>query len=73
MEMVGPEKRLWTGMLIEIFFAVGVCFLALVAFLVRSWQWTCLAVAIPTVLYLAFWWYVPTSANSGLTWNVLLT
>ncbi|XP_052807934.1 organic cation transporter protein-like [Mya arenaria] len=61
MEMVGPEKRLWTGMLVEIFFPIGTCFLALMAYLIRSWQWTNLAIAIPMVFYLSFWWIIPES------------
>ncbi|XP_053398326.1 organic cation transporter protein-like [Mercenaria mercenaria] len=61
MEMVGPAKRLWTGMLIQVFFAIGVCYVALTGFLARSWMWINLASAIPCAFYLSFWWFVPES------------
>lgn len=61
MEMVGPTKRLWTGMLIQVFFAIGVCYLALMGFLIRTWMWINLSVALPCAAFLTYWWLVPES------------
>jgi len=60
MEIVGAPRRMFTGMMIQVFFAVGVCYVALVSFLLKSWQYINLAVVIPTVFYLSYWWYVLT-------------
>ncbi|XP_052807935.1 organic cation transporter protein-like [Mya arenaria] len=61
MEMVGPSKRIWTGMLVQAWFAVGVTYLALVAYLTRSWQYINISVFAPCVLYLTYWWIIPES------------
>lgn len=61
LETVGPSKRIWTGMFVQIFFAIGEMYLTLVAWLIRDWMWINLACAIPCVFYLTYWWFVPES------------
>ena len=56
LEVVGPSKRIWTGMFVQVFFAIGEMYLALVAYLIREWKWINLACAIPCVIYLTYWW-----------------
>ncbi|KAL4232991.1 hypothetical protein ACF0H5_007677 [Mactra antiquata] len=63
MEMVGPTKRLWTGMLQQVFFAIGVCYLALMGYLARDWMWINLACALPCILYISYYWIIPESAR----------
>ncbi|XP_033741750.1 uncharacterized protein LOC117328333 [Pecten maximus] len=60
-EIVGPSKRKYTGIINEIFFAFGECFLAGVGFLVRDWHYVEIIIAAPMVLYLAYWWLIPES------------
>jgi OCT family organic cation transporter-like MFS transporter 4/5 len=55
-ELVGPGKRLFAGVVNEIFFAVGLVLLAGVAFGLRDWFWIELALSIPTVVFISFWW-----------------
>lgn len=61
LETVGPTKRIWTGMFVQMFFAFGEMYLAFVAWLIRDWMWINLACAIPCVFYLTYWWFVPES------------
>lgn len=61
LEIVGPAKRVWTGMFIQMFFAFGEMYLILVAFLIRDWKWINLACALPCAFYLTYWWFVPES------------
>lgn len=60
-EIVGPSKRKYTGIINEIFFAFGECFLAGVGFLVRDWHYVEIIIAAPMVLYLSYWWLIPES------------
>ncbi|XP_062566025.1 organic cation transporter protein-like [Saccostrea cucullata] len=60
-EMVGPSKRVMTGIPIHMFFAVGLLYLAGVGALVRHWQYLQLAVAVPCAVYVLYWWVIPES------------
>lgn len=61
LEMVGPSKRVWAGIVIHAFFALGLVYLAGAGYLLRDWQYISLAVAGPCVFYLSYWWIVPES------------
>ena len=56
MEIVGPSKRLWPGVGISAFFAVGEMVLSVLAYFFRDWQHLQLACASLTLPYLAYWW-----------------
>lgn len=56
LEMVGPSKRVWAGIVIHAFFALGLVYLAGAGYLLRDWQYISLAVAGPCVFYLSYWW-----------------
>lgn len=58
-EFVGPSKRVMTGIPIHMFFAVGLVYLAGVGALVRHWQYLQLAVAVPCIVYVFYWWQGP--------------
>ncbi|XP_048771044.2 organic cation transporter protein-like isoform X2 [Ostrea edulis] len=60
-ELVGPSKRLFAGVVNEIFFAVGLVLLAGVAYGLRDWFWIELSLSIPTVIFIAFWCILPES------------
>ena len=57
MELVGPSKRMWAGIVVEYFFAIGLLILAGVAYLLRDWKYIEMAVAFPNILYLSYYWY----------------
>ncbi|XP_064606577.1 organic cation transporter protein-like [Liolophura sinensis] len=60
-ELVGPSKRMWTGMFIEVFWAIGEAILVLLAYFIRNWQYLQLAISVPSVLYISYWWLIPES------------
>ncbi|XP_067676242.1 organic cation transporter protein-like [Haliotis asinina] len=61
MEIVGPSKRVWTGIMIEVFFAIGMTLLSGVAYFIRDWHTLELAMAVPVALFLIYWWVIPES------------
>lgn len=56
MEMVGPSMRLWTGTLIHAFFTLGLVILSGIAYVLRDWRNLELAIAVPNVVYLTYYW-----------------
>lgn len=56
-EIVGPKKRLWTGMLIEFVWVVGEYSTVLAAYFVRDWRTLQLIFAVPLVVFLSYWKY----------------
>ncbi|CAC5395440.1 SLC22A4_5 [Mytilus coruscus] len=61
LEMVGPSKRNWAGIVIHMFFAVGLVYLAGMGYFLRDWQHVGLSIAAPCVLFLCYWWIIPES------------
>ena len=56
MELVGPSKRVWAGIVVDYFFASGLVVLAGVGYLIRDWMYLELTVSVPIVLFLFYWW-----------------
>jgi OCT family organic cation transporter-like MFS transporter 4/5 len=56
MEIVGPSKRMWVGIVIEYFFALGLVLLCLVGYLIREWKYNEIALSVPSVIMLSYWW-----------------
>lgn len=61
MEIVGPSKRLWAGVVIEYFFALGLVLLCLVGYLVREWKYNEIVLSVPSAFILVYWWLLPES------------
>jgi len=56
MELVGPDKRLWTGNIVNLFLTTGQMYLILMVYLVPEWQYFTLAMAAPVALFLPYYW-----------------
>ena len=56
MELVGPSKRKWTGNIIQVVLTCGQLYLVLMVYLIRDWTYFQLAVALPLVLFLPYYW-----------------
>ncbi|XP_078324705.1 organic cation transporter protein-like isoform X3 [Crassostrea virginica] len=61
MEMVGPSKRLWAGIVIHYFIALGMVLQCLVGYLIREWKYNAIIVSAPAALMLSYWWLFPES------------
>ncbi|KAK6170807.1 hypothetical protein SNE40_019111 [Patella caerulea] len=60
-EMTGPSKRLWTGVIIKYHFAIGIVVLALMGYLIRNWVILEIVATAPLLCYLSYYWIVPES------------
>ncbi|XP_076468404.1 uncharacterized protein LOC143299160 [Babylonia areolata] len=61
LEMLGPSKRVWLGVMTGTFFSTGLLVLSLLAYFLRDWTSLHLACSAFTLPYLAYWWLVPES------------
>lgn len=57
MEMVGPSKRMWAGIVVEYFFALGMIILAGVGYMLRDWRHINMAVTFPNLVFLSYFWF----------------
>lgn len=69
MEMVGPTKRLFAGVICQMFFSCGYMLTAVFAYYVHDWRMLQLALTLPGVLFLCYWWFIPESARWLLSNN----
>lgn len=69
MEMVGPSKRLPAGTLCQLFFSSGYILLAITAYYIHDWRWFQVAITLPGVLFLCYWWLIPESIRWLLAHN----
>ncbi|XP_019643559.1 PREDICTED: organic cation transporter protein-like [Branchiostoma belcheri] len=60
-EFVGPSERVKVGVLRPVFFSVGAMILAGIAFGVRDWRALQLAISLPNLLFIPFYWWCPES------------
>ncbi|XP_048767294.2 organic cation transporter protein-like isoform X2 [Ostrea edulis] len=61
MEIVGPSKRMWVGIVIEYFFALGLVLLCLIGYLIREWKYNEITLSVPSAILLSYWWLLPES------------
>ncbi|KAH9507258.1 hypothetical protein Btru_056737 [Bulinus truncatus] len=61
MELVGPSKRMVVGIVVEVFWAVGVLILGVIAYFIRQWEILQMVVSFPILLFFSYWWLIPES------------
>jgi OCT family organic cation transporter-like MFS transporter 4/5 len=61
LELVGPKKRTVVTTIGCMFWVAGCLLIAVVAYLIRDWQYLQLATAVPGLLFLTFWKFLPES------------
>ncbi|XP_046556221.1 organic cation transporter protein-like [Haliotis rubra] len=60
MEIVGPSKRMWAGVAMNLFWSAGNMVSALTAYLFRDWKTRQLIVSIPAILFV-YLYFIPES------------
>ncbi|XP_039278061.1 LOW QUALITY PROTEIN: organic cation transporter protein [Nilaparvata lugens] len=67
LEMVGPKKRMFAGVACQFFFTTGYIMTALFAYFLRNWRWLEIAISLPGLLFISYYWFIPESARWLLT------
>ncbi|XP_064550514.1 organic cation transporter protein-like [Drosophila montana] len=63
MEMVGATYRLFAGVAVQMFFSVGFMLTAGFAYFIHDWRWLQIALTLPGLLFMCYYWIVPESAR----------
>lgn len=63
MEMVGPSMRLFAGVVSMMFFSLGYMMVAGFAYFIHDWRWLQIALTLPGVLFMCYYWFIPESAR----------
>ncbi|KAK7497347.1 hypothetical protein BaRGS_00011391, partial [Batillaria attramentaria] len=61
MEIVGPSKRVLIGVFIQLMWCLGEFLLLVFAHFIRNWRWLEIALSVPSLGLLAYWWLIPES------------
>ncbi|XP_005187237.2 organic cation transporter-like protein [Musca domestica] len=69
MEMVGPSMRLFAGIFVMMFFSVGFMLTAAFVYFVHDWRWLQIALTLPGLLFMCYYWIIPESARWLLSKN----
>ncbi|KAF4523819.1 hypothetical protein B566_EDAN008054 [Ephemera danica] len=69
MEIVGSSRRQYAGLALQMSFSLGYMFIALFAFLISDWRHLQLALTLPGLLYLSYWWMANNASYFGLSFN----
>ncbi|XP_032679463.1 organic cation transporter protein [Odontomachus brunneus] len=67
LEMVGPRKRLLAGVGCQLFFTTGYILTAGFAYFITDWRMLQVAITVPSIAFLLYWWFIPESARWLLT------
>lgn len=63
MEMVGPSWRMFAGVVSMMFFSVGFMITAAFAYFFSDWRHFQIAITLPGVLFMCYYWFIPESAR----------
>ncbi|KAH0519961.1 Solute carrier family 22 member 3 [Microtus ochrogaster] len=66
-EIVGSKQRRIVGIVIQMFFTLGIILLPGIAYFMPSWQGIQLAISLPSFLFLLYYWVVPESPRWLIT------
>ncbi|KAM3931247.1 solute carrier family 22 member 3 isoform 2-T2 [Leptodactylus fuscus] len=60
-ELVGSKQRRIVGIVVQMFFTLGVMIIPGIAYLIPTWQGIQLAIVLPNFLFLLYYWFIPES------------
>lgn len=69
MEMVGPSYRLFAGVAVMMFFSFGFILTAGFAYVFTDWREFQIAITLPGLLFMCYYWFIPESARWLLSKN----
>ena len=69
MELVGPSRRVYAGIVIEIFWCIGLYLLNIIAFLIRDWNLLQMIIVAFAPMLVAYFWYVVVFAKINLSYD----
>lgn len=61
--MVNKESRLYAGTIIMMFFSAGIIMMGGIVYFIHDWRWLQVALTLPGILFLSFWWLIPESSR----------
>ncbi|XP_067929113.1 organic cation transporter protein-like [Watersipora subatra] len=67
MELIGPQYRLVAGVGISVFWAIGFLLLTLIGYAIKRWMYIQLALTLPVLFFITYYWWLPESARWLLT------
>ncbi|EEB11356.1 organic cation transporter, putative [Pediculus humanus corporis] len=62
-ELVGRKKREMSGVVLNYFYAVGEAFVGVIAALSKNWVIIQLAISVPPILFVFYYWLIPESVR----------
>ncbi|XP_061602745.1 solute carrier family 22 member 2-like [Cololabis saira] len=68
-ELVGVEYRRTVGVLYQMFFSVGILLLPLLSYYITDWRWLQVAITVPYIIFLSYYWFIPESPRWLLSQN----
>ncbi|XP_042359545.1 solute carrier family 22 member 2-like [Plectropomus leopardus] len=68
-EIVGVEYRRTVGVIYQMFFSVGILILPLLAYYITDWRWLQVAITVPYIVFLSYYWMIPESPRWLLSQN----
>ncbi|XP_067010711.1 organic cation transporter protein isoform X2 [Anabrus simplex] len=63
LEMVGPSKRVLAGVACQLFFTTGYILTAGFAYFITDWRMLQVALTVPAIGFLSYWWFLPESTR----------
>ncbi|KAK7485172.1 hypothetical protein BaRGS_00023582 [Batillaria attramentaria] len=61
MEIVGPSRRVFTGVVIQLTWCLGEFLLLVFVYFIRDWRWLEIALSVPAISLMFYWWLLPES------------
>ena len=56
MELVGKNKRVFVGVVAQFFYSIGYFTAAGLAYFIPSWRWLQIAMTVPAILFVPYYW-----------------
>lgn len=61
--MVNKESRLYAGTVVMMFFSAGYILIGCMAYYLHDWRYLQVAITLPSLLFVGYWWIIPESCR----------